>query len=58
MDSKDKDQLRKEFNEFLDSASNEKIAEFLQFIRERNAAKNTENTDDPSENPKFKTRLN
>ncbi|WP_168194604.1 hypothetical protein [Antarcticibacterium arcticum] len=58
MDSKEKDQLRKEFNEFLDSASNEKIAEFLQFIRERKAAKKIENPEDLSENPNFKNRLN
>lgn len=31
----DKEQLRKEFNEFLDSASEETIREFLQFIKER-----------------------
>lgn len=31
----DKDQIRKEFNEFLDSASEETIREFLQFIKER-----------------------
>ncbi len=58
MDSNDKDQLKKEFNEFLDSASNEKIAEFLQFIRERKKAKETEKPEDPSENPNFKNRLN
>lgn len=58
MDNINKDQLRKEFNEFLDSASNEKIAEFLQFIRERKAAKKIENPEDSSENPNFKNRLN
>ena len=31
----DKDQIRKEFNDFLDSASEETIREFLQFIKER-----------------------
>jgi len=31
----DKDEIRKEFNEFLDTASEETIREFLQFIKER-----------------------
>lgn len=31
----DKDEIRKEFNEFLDSASEEQIREFLQFIKDR-----------------------
>ncbi len=31
----DKDEIRKEFNEFLDNASEETIREFLQFIKER-----------------------
>ena len=31
----DKDEIRKEFNEFLDTASEDTIREFLQFIKER-----------------------
>ncbi len=31
----DKERLRKELNEFLDSASEDTIREFLQFIKER-----------------------
>ncbi len=53
----DKDQIRREFNEFLDSASNENIKEFLQFIRPRKAAKKAENSG-ISENPPFKNRSN
>lgn len=31
----DKDEIRKELNEFLDTASEESIREFMQFIKER-----------------------
>ena len=31
----DKDQIRKEFNQFVDSASEENLREFLQFMRSR-----------------------
>ncbi len=35
----DKEQIRKEFNEFLDSASDETVKDFLKFLRNRNAPK-------------------
>ncbi len=47
----DKEQIRKEFNEFLDSASEETIGEFLQFIKERREKRALKNN-------KFNNRLN
>lgn len=38
----DKDQIRKEFNEFLDSASDDTIREFLSFLKERRNRKSAE----------------
>ncbi len=38
----DKEQIRKEFNEFLDSASNDTIKEFLSFLKERKSRKSAE----------------
>lgn len=35
----DKDQIRKEFNQFLDSASDETIRDFLRFIKNRKSKK-------------------
>lgn len=35
----DKENIRKEFNEFLDSASDETIKDFLKFIKDRKANK-------------------
>lgn len=58
----DKEQIRKEFNQFLDSASDETIREFLQFIKDRKAKKSASVSDfrdeikvDPS---LFKNRAN
>lgn len=38
----DKKQIRKEFNEFLDSASDDTIKEFLNFLKERRMRKSVE----------------
>lgn len=38
----DKGQIRKEFNEFLDSASDDTIKEFLSFLKERRIRKSAE----------------
>ena len=41
----DKEQIRKEFNEFLDSASDETVKEFLKFLKNRKAPKPASETD-------------
>jgi len=41
----DKEQIRNEFNEFLDSASDETVKDFLKFLRNRKAPKPTSETD-------------
>jgi len=41
----DKEQIRKEFNEFLDSASDETVKDFLKFLRNRKAPKPASETD-------------
>jgi hypothetical protein len=48
-----KKQIRKEFNEFLDSASDEQIRDFLKFMKERREKKQANEKEDP-----FKDRLN
>lgn len=49
-----KENIRKEFNEFLDSASDETIKDFLKFIKDRKAKKKAKiakkNKNDPFEN--------
>lgn len=35
----DKEQIRKEFNEFLDSASDETVKDFLKFLKDRKSSK-------------------
>ncbi|CAM4250432.1 hypothetical protein [Gillisia limnaea] len=35
----DKEQLRKEFNDFLDSASDDTVNDFLKFLKDRKAQK-------------------
>ncbi len=35
----DKEQLRKEFNDFLDSASDATVKDFLKFLKDRKAQK-------------------
>lgn len=40
----DKEQLRKEFNDFLDSASDATVNEFLKFLKDRKGQK-SENQD-------------
>lgn len=37
----DKEQIRKEFNQFVDSASEESLSEFLAFMRNRKKSKTT-----------------
>ena len=39
LNTMDKEQIRKEFNEFLDSASDETVKEFLKFLKNRKAPK-------------------
>lgn len=50
----DKDKIRKEFNEFLDSASDDTIKDFLKFIKKRKAEKkaniSTKGNNDPFNN--------
>jgi len=41
----DKEQLRKEFNEFLDSASDETVKDFLKFLKDRKNPKTDSETD-------------
>jgi len=41
----DKDQIRKEFNEFLDSASDETLKDFLKFLKERKNPKPASDSD-------------
>ena len=41
----DKEQIRKEFNEFLDSASDETVKDFLKFLKDRKAPKPASETD-------------
>ena len=41
----DKEQIRKEFNEFLDSASNETVKDFLKFLKDRKTPKPASETD-------------
>lgn len=58
----DKEEIKKEFNQFLDSASDETIKDFLQFLKDRKAKKSVSQLDfteglkvDPS---LFKNRAN
>lgn len=53
----DKENIRKEFNEFLDSASDETIKDFLKFIKDRKAKKTAEKAKE-NENDPFKNRSN
>ncbi len=53
----DKENIRKEFNEFLDSASDETIKDFLKFLKTRKAAKTEANKVKEENNP-FKNRSN
>lgn len=53
----DKENIRKEFNEFLDSASDETIKDFLKFIKERKARQQKADPDTKSADP-FKNRTN
>jgi len=41
----DKKQIRKEFNEFLDSASDETVKDFLKFLKDRKTPKPASETD-------------
>jgi len=41
----DKEQIRKEFNEFLDSASDETVKDFLKFLKDRKKPKTASETD-------------
>lgn len=41
----DKEKIRKEFNEFLDSASDETVKDFLKFLKDRKAPKPASETD-------------
>lgn len=41
----DKEQIRKEFNEFLDSASDETVKDFLKFLKDRKTSKPASETD-------------
>jgi len=41
----DKEQIRKEFNEFLDSASDETVKDFLKFLKDRKNPKTDSETD-------------
>jgi hypothetical protein len=41
----DKEQIRKEFNEFLDSASDETVKDFLKFLKDRQSSKPASETD-------------
>ena len=56
----DKEQIRKEFNEFLDSASDETIKDFLGFIKERRIRKSAEESQFglSEEDLQFKNRAN
>ncbi len=38
----DKEQLRREFNDFLDSASDDTVNDFLKFLKDRKAQKSGE----------------
>lgn len=53
----DKENIRKEFNEFLDSASDETIKEFLKFIKGRKANKKAKSTPREDTDP-FKNQFN
>lgn len=56
----DKEQIRKEFNEFLDSASDETIKDFLAFLKERRIRKSAEESKFglTEEDLQFKNRAN
>ena len=56
----DKEQIRKEFNEFLDSASDETIREFLSFLKTRRDRKSAEDAQFglTEEDLQFKNRAN
>jgi hypothetical protein len=58
----DKEQIRKEFNEFLDSASDETVKDFLKFLKNRkdpNPASETDLKNGLSEDDlSFKNRSN
>lgn len=56
----DKEQIRKEFNEFLDSASDDTIKDFLNFIKERRIRKSAEESKFglTEEDLQFKNRAN
>lgn len=54
----DKEKVRKEFNEFLDSASDETIKDFLKFIKERKAKRNRSGRDTDSPDKRFNNRSN
>lgn len=53
----DKENIRKEFNEFLDSASDETIKDFLKFIKKRKAEKKAK-TAKKDENDPFTNQSN
>lgn len=58
----DKEHIRKEFNEFLDSASDETVKDFLKFLMDRKAPKSASETDHRNglseEDLSFKNRAN
>ena len=56
----DKEQIRREFNEFLDSASDETIREFLSFLKTRRDRKSAEDAQFglTEEDLQFKNRAN
>ena len=49
----DKKKIKKEFDDFLDGASEEQLKDFLKFMKERREKKDAEQKDKP-----FKDRLN
>lgn len=58
----DKEEIRKEFNDFLDSASDETIRDFLRFLKDRKEGTGTKDYDlkkelDLDKEP-FKNRVN
>ncbi|WP_168191351.1 MULTISPECIES: hypothetical protein [Antarcticibacterium] len=53
----DKKKIKKEFNDFLDSATDEQLKDFLKFMKERRRKKPEEKAADQKDEP-FKDRLN
>lgn len=56
----DKEQIRKEFNEFLDTASDDTVKEFLKFLKDRRLKKTAEEAKFglSEEDLQFKNRAN